>query len=68
MNHCIDLYNTKLILSFLKQTLTLGAVTPTLINTSEEADGAKEAMAAKAATVAEIAGMAQSLNPCLKEK
>ena len=58
-NHCIDPYNTKLILSCLKQTLTLtlaltlGPVTPTRAITPEEADGAEEVIAAKAAAVAE---------------
>ena len=55
LNHFIDSYNTKLILSCLKQTLTLtlGPVTPTVTITPEEADGAEEALAAKVAAVAE---------------
>ena len=59
-----------LILSCLKQTITLGAVTPTVTNTPEEAgeaDRAEEALGEYAAVVAEIAEIAQSLNPCLKE-
>ena len=53
-NHRIDLYNTKLIMSCLKQTLTLGPVTPTGAITPEEAEEAKEALAAEAVAVAEI--------------
>ena len=64
LNHYIDFYNTKLISSCLKQTLTLGAVTPTVTNTSEDVDGAKEALAAEVAEVKEIT---QSLNCCLTE-
>ena len=58
-NHRIDPYNTKLILSCLKQTLTLtltltlGPVTPTVTITPEEADRAEEALAAKVAAVAD---------------
>ena len=63
-NHRIDPYNTKLILSCLKQTLTLtltltlGLVTPTGAIMPEEVDGAEEALA-----VAEtIADRIQSLD------
>ena len=54
-NHCIDSNNTKLILSCLKQTLTLTLepVTPIKTITLEETDGAKEALAVEAAVVAE---------------
>ena len=48
----MDLYNTKLILSYLKQTPTLEMVTPTSTTTPEEADRAKEALAANAAAIA----------------
>ena len=53
-NKHIDSYNTKLLLSCLKQTLTptLGPVTPTGTKTPEEVDEAEEALAAKAAAVA----------------
>ena len=70
MNHCIDVYNTKLISLCLKQTLTLtlGAVTPTVTITPEEAGGAEEALAAEAAAVAETITERQSLNIHLKEK
>ena len=40
-NQHIDLFNTKLISSCLKQTLTLGAVTPTVTQTLQEADRAE---------------------------
>ena len=55
-NHRIDSYNTKLILSCLKQTLTLilGPVTPTGTITPEEVDGVKEALTVEAAAVAEM--------------
>ena len=56
----IDPYNTKLILSCLKQTLTLESVTPTIAKTPQEADGAEEALAAKAAAVVEA--IAEKLN------
>ena len=70
MNHRIDSYNTKLILSCLKQTLTLtlGPVTPTVTIKPEEADGAEEALAAEVAAVAETIAERQSLNIHLKEK
>ena len=71
LNHRIDPYNTKRISSCLKQTitLTLGLVTPTGAITLEEADGAKEALAAKAAMVTEtITETVQLLNIHLKEK
>ena len=48
----MDLYNTKLILSCLKQTPTLGTVTPTSTKKPEEADRANEALAADAAAIA----------------
>ena len=71
-NHRIDSYNTKLISSCLKQTLTLtltlGPVTPTVTITPEEADGAEEALAAEVAVVAETIAERQSLNIHLKEK
>ena len=56
LNHRTDPYNTKLMLSCLKQTLilTLGPVTPTGAITPEEVDGAEGALAAKAAAVAEL--------------
>ena len=55
-NHRIDPYNTKLLLSCLRQTLTLtlGLVTPTRAITPKEADRVEEALAAEAAAVAEI--------------
>ena len=70
LNHRIDSYNTKLILSCLKQTLTLtlGPVTPTVTITPEEADGAEEALAAEVAAVTETIAERQSLNIHLKEK
>ena len=53
-NQHIDHYNTKLILSCLKQTTpTLGPVTTTGTTTPEEADRAKEALAAEVAAVAQ---------------
>ena len=66
----------KLILSCLKQTqtltltltLTLGPVTPTVTIMPEEVDGAKEALAAEVAAVAETIAERQSLNIHLKEK
>ena len=63
-NHRIDSYNTKLILSCLKQTLTLtlGPVTPTETITPEGADGAE------AVAVAETIVERQSLNIYLMEK
>ena len=67
----LDPYNTKLLLSCLKQTLTLvlGPVTPTGAITPEEADGAKEAMSAEAAAVVEtITEIAQLLDIHLMEK
>ena len=69
-NHCIDPYNTKLILSCLKQTLklTLGPVTPTGAITPEEADGAEEALVTEAAAVAEMIAERQLLNIHLKGK
>ena len=67
-NHCIDSYNTKLISSYLKQTLTLGPVTPTVTITPEEADGAEEALVAEVAAVAETIAERQSLIIHLKEK
>ena len=71
-NHRIDSYNTKLISSCLKQTLTLtltlGPVAPTKAITLEEADGAKEALAAEATAVAETIADKVSLNIHLKEK
>ena len=70
-NHRIDPYNTKLISSCLKQTLTitLGPVTLTGAITPEEAGRAEEALAAEAAAVAEtIAETAQLLNIHLMEK
>ena len=55
-NQYIDPCNTKLISSCLKQTLTptLGPVTPTRTKIPEEVDRAKEALAAKAAAIAEV--------------
>ena len=50
-NQHIDLHNTKQILPCLKQTLTLGVVTPTVTKTPQEADRAKVALAAKAVAV-----------------
>ena len=69
-NHRIDPYNTKLISSCLKQTLTLtlGPVTPTVTITPEEADGAEEALAAEVGAVAETIAERQLLNIHLKEK
>ena len=69
-NHHIDSYNTKLMSSCLKQTLTLtlGPVTPTVTITPEEADGAKEALAVEVAAVAETIAERQSLYIHLKEK
>ena len=73
-NHCIDSYNTKLISSCLKQTLTLtltltlGPVTSSAAITPEIADGAKEALAAEVAAVAETIAERQLLNIHLKEK
>ena len=66
----MNLFNTKLISSYLKQTLTLslGPVTPTVTITPEEADGAEEALAAEVAAVAETFAERQSLNIHLKEK
>ena len=69
-NHRIYPYNTKLISSCLKQTLTLTLtltlrpVTPTGAIMPEEADRAEEALAVEAAAVIER----QSLNIHLKEK
>ena len=63
LNQHIDLYNTKLILSCLKQTLTLGFVTPTVTKIPQEA------LAAEAAAVVQaVAGTVQLLNIHLKEK
>ena len=69
-NHRIDPYNTKLISSCLKQTLTLtlGPVTPTGAITPEEAAEAKEALAAKTAAVPETIAERQLLNIHLTEK
>ena len=70
-NHRIDPYNTKLISSCLKQTLTLvlGPVTQTVTKPPQRVDGVEEAPAAKAAAVAEaIAETAQPLDIPLKEK
>ena len=73
-NHCIDQHNTKLILSCLKQTLTLtltltlGPVTQIETITPEEVDGANEALAAEVVAVAETIAERQSLNIHLKEK
>ena len=71
-SRCRASYNTKLISSCLKQTLTLtltlGPVTPTKAITPEEADGAEEALAAEAAAVAETIAERQLLNIYLKEK
>ena len=69
-NHRIDPYNTKLILSCLKQTptLTLGPVTPTVTITPEEADGAEEALVAEVAAVAETITERLSVNIHLKKK
>ena len=69
LNHRIDPYNTKLILlSCLKQTLTLtlGPVTPTETTTLEEM--VEEVLAAEAEAVAEMIAERQSLNIHLKEK
>ena len=64
----MDLYNTKIILSCLKQTPTLRRVTPTSAMTPEEVDRAKEFLAANAAAVAEaIAKTTHLLNIHLKE-
>ena len=70
LNHHIDSYNTKLILSCLKQTLTLtlGPVTPTKTIMLEEAERAEEALAAEVAAVAETIAERQLLNIHLKEK
>ena len=68
MNHLIDVYSTKLILSCLKQTLTLGVVTTAVTNTPEEAEEANKALAAKVTAVEEITEITQSLNCCLKDK
>ena len=52
-----------LILSCLKQTVTLWLVTPTVTKTPQEADGAKESLAAEATAVVEVvAETAQLLN------
>ena len=51
-NQHMDLYNTKVILSCLKQTPTLRMVTPNSVRTPEEVDRAKEALAADAAVIA----------------
>ena len=68
-NQHIDLHNTKLILSCLKQTLTLEVVTPTVTKTSQEAEGDEEALAVEAAAVIQaIAEIVQSLNIHLKKK
>ena len=66
-NQHIGLYNTELILSCLKQPLTptLRLVTPIGIKTPEEANGVKEALAAKAAAITETA---QLLNISLEGK
>ena len=61
LNQHIDLYNTKLILSCLKQTLTLGVVTPAITKAPQEADGAE-------AVVQAIAEIFQSQNIHLKKK
>ena len=54
MNQHMDQYNTKLILSCLKQTTpTLEPVTTTGTTTPEEADGAEEALATEVVAVAE---------------
>ena len=64
----MDLHNTKLILSCLKQTPTLRMVTPTSTSMPEEADRAKEALAANAVVIAMvIAETTQSLIISLKE-
>ena len=56
-------------MSCLKQTPTLGMVTPTRVITPEEADGAKEALEAKATMFAmKIAEIAQLLIIHLKAK
>ena len=52
LNQHMDPYNTKLILSCLKQTPTLGMVTPTRTITLKEADKAQEALVTKAVMVA----------------
>ena len=70
-NEHIDLYNTKLISSCLKQTLTptLALVTLTGTKSPEEVDRAKEALVEEAVAVAEaITKTTQSLNFCLKGK
>ena len=68
-NQHIYLYFTKLILSCLKLTLTLGAVTPTVTKVPQEPDGAKEALAAEAAAfVQAIIETVQLPNINLKEK
>ena len=48
----MNLYNTKLISSCLKQTPTLRIVTPNSIKTPKEADRAKEALTANTAEIA----------------
>ena len=73
-NHRIGSYNTKLISSCLKQTLTLtltltlGPVTPTVTRTPEVADGAEEALAAEVTAVAKTIAERQSLNIHLRGK
>ena len=65
----MNLYNTKLISSCLKQTLILDVVIPNVTESPQKADGAKEALAAETAAVVQaIAETVQSLNIHLKEK
>ena len=56
-------------MSYLKQTLTLGVVTPTVIKTPQEVDRAKVVLAAEALVVEQaVAETVQLLNIHLKEK